>query len=63
MLEANTNEKGVFIGVKDEKELYEEFGLNHSDCLRSLNKPTKRVKSLGLVLALSVEDNERVDND
>ena len=41
----------------------DEFGLNHSDCLRSLNKPTKRVKSLGLVLALSVEDNERVDND
>ena len=54
---------GVFIGIKDEQELHEEFGLNHSDCLRSLNKPTKRVKSLGLVLALSVEDNERVDND
>ena len=59
----NVKQNGEFIGVMDEQELNERFGLNHADCLRSLTKPTKRVNSLNLVLTLFVEDIERVDND
>lgn len=48
---------GEFIGVMDERELNEQY------CLRSLTKPTKRAKSLGIELTLFVEDSEKVDND